>query len=411
MEDARVRTYGDMAVLRRLLRQVRPFRWHIVGVLVVTLLAAPLALLAPLPLKIGVDSFVDDHPLPGPLRAVVPETVERSEAGLLTFIVLLVLGLALATELQRLASSLLNTYTGERLELEFRADLFRHAQRLSLSYHDERGTTDSLYRIFNDGSSVQWIGIYGIAPFVTAIITLLGMIVVTFTIDPKLAVVALVVAPLLFVLTKLFRLRLRSGWIDVKELETQSLSVVQETLGALRLVKAFGREDDEHQRFRRQSHTRLRAHVRVQLIEGLLRLLVGLCMGAGTAAVIYVGLRDTRSGVLTLGEFLLVMGYLTQLYAPLQTMTHSVSALQASIVSADRAFALLDQETEVPERQDARPLTRARGSVTFHNVTFGYDRARPVLHDVTFEVQPGTTVGVAGATGAGKSTLANLLAR
>lgn len=411
MQEERVRAYGDMAVCRRLLGQVRRFQWHIAGVLLLTFLATPLALLAPLPLKIGVDNFVDDRPLPGPVAAIVPEAVERSEAALLAFIVVLVLVLALATELQRLGSSLLNTYTGERLELEFRADLFRHAQRISLSYHDQRGTTDSLYRILNDGSSVQWIGIYGIAPFVTSIFMLLGMFVVTFTINPKLALVALVVAPLLFLLTRLFRLRLRSGWIDVKELETESLSVVQETLGALRLVKAFGREDHEHQRFRRQSRTRLGAHVRVQLIEGVLRLLVGLCMGAGTAAVIYVGLREVNQGVLTLGEFLLVMGYLTQIYAPLQTMTHSISALQASIASADRAFALLDQEPEVPERPDARPLTRARGCVSFRDVTFGYDHARPVLHDVTFHVDPGTMVGVAGATGAGKSTLASLLAR
>lgn len=406
-----VRACGDAAICMRLLRQAKPFRLHIFGLLVIDCLAIPLALLAPLPLKIGVDSFVGDHPLPGPLRAVAPSAVDRSGAALLAFTGLLVLLLAAGMELQRLASSVLGKYTGENLELEFRARLFRHAQRISLIYHDSRGTTDSLYRIFSDGSSVQWIGVYGVAPFVTAVLTLLGMIVVTVTINTKLALVALAVVPLLLVLTRVYRLQLRDGWIEVKELETESLSVVQETLQALRQVKAYGREEHESGRFHHRSRARLRSHLRVLLIEGFLRLLVGLCMGAGTAAVIYVGLREVKSGALTLGELLLVMGYLTQLYGPLQTITHSLTALQASITSAARAYALLDHEPEVAERPDPMPLERAKGAVEFRNVTFGYDDDQTVLHDVSFTVEPGMCVGIAGATGAGKSTVVSLLAR
>ena len=406
-----MRTYGDLAICRRLLRQARPFRVHIGGVLLLGFLAIPLALLAPVPLKIGVDSYVDGLPLSPAMQALVPGWVEDSDTAILVLCAVLVLVLALATQLQQLASTVLGTYTGERLELEFRAEIFRHAQRVSLTYHDARGTTDSLYRIFNDGSSIQWIGVYGIAPFVTAVFTLAGMVVVTALIDVKLALVALAVAPVLFVLTRLYRRRLRRGWIDVKELETESLSVLQETLGSLRLVKAFGREEHESARFRRRSGARLGAHVRVLVLDGSLRLLVGVCMALGTAAVLYIGLSGVKSGELTLGSFLLVMGYLALLYAPLQTIAQSFAALQASLASADRAFSLLDQEREVPERPNARRLTRARGAVAFRNVTFGYDAERPVLEDVTFEVEPGACVGVAGTTGAGKSTLASLLAR
>src|SRR5215213_7964399 len=362
------RRYSDLAICRRLLGHGRQFWPHLVGVFFLALVAMPLALLAPVPLKIGVDSFVDNEPLSGPVAAIAPPGVTSSETGLLVFVALLVVAIGLATEVQRLASSLLGTYTGERMELEFRAELFRHAQRTSLSYHDERGTTDSLYRIFNDGSSIQWIGVYGIAPLATAVFTVGGMIIVTMAIDAKLAIIALAVAPVLFLLTLLYRRRLRSGWIDVKERETESLSVIQETLGALRLVKAFRREDHEHERFRSHSRSRLSAHVRVLFVEGSLRLLVGLFVAIGTAAVLYVGLHDVKAGVLTLGDFLLVMGYLAQLYNPLQSMSQSAAALQASIASADRAFALLDQDVEVQERPDARPLERATGAVAFRQV-------------------------------------------
>ena len=411
MGDEPGRRYSDLAICRRLLGHGRQFWPHLVGVFFLALVAMPLALLAPVPLKIGVDSFVDNEPLSGPVAAIAPPGVTSSETGLLVFVALLVVAIGLATEVQRLASSLLGTYTGERMELEFRAELFRHAQRTSLSYHDERGTTDSLYRIFNDGSSIQWIGVYGIAPLATAVFTVGGMIIVTMAIDAKLAIIALAVAPVLFLLTLLYRRRLRSGWIDVKERETESLSVIQETLGALRLVKAFRREDHEHERFRSHSRSRLSAHVRVLFVEGSLRLLVGLFVAIGTAAVLYVGLHDVKAGVLTLGDFLLVMGYLAQLYNPLQSMSQSAAALQASIASADRAFALLDQDVEVQERPDALPLERATGAIAFRNVTFGYDPNRPILHDVTFRVPAGAMVGVVGATGAGKSTLASLLGR
>jgi ATP-binding cassette subfamily B protein len=134
-------------------------------------------------------------------------------------------------------------------------------------------------------------------------------------------------------------------------------------------------------------------------------------MALGSATVLYVGVRHVEARIITLGSLLLVMGYLTQLYQPLRTVSRKVATLQLRLASAERAFSLLDETPEVVEKRNATPLARASGHVSFRGVTFAYERNRPILRDVSFDVPPATRVGIAGATGAGKTTLLNLLLR
>jgi ATP-binding cassette subfamily B protein len=146
-------------------------------------------------------------------------------------------------------------------------------------------------------------------------------------------------------------------------------------------------------------------------MEGALGLVVGLTTAAGSAAVLVIGVQHVQAGHLTLGELLLVMAYLSQLYAPLKTLGKKAAGLQSHLASAERAFALLDAAPDVAEGPHARPLARAAGAVAFRGVSFAYGDHRPVLRDVSFEVRPGARVGVVGMTGAGKTTLVNLLTR
>ena len=129
------------------------------------------------------------------------------------------------------------------------------------------------------------------------------------------------------------------------------------------------------------------------------------------AAVLLIGVRSVRTGALTLGELLLVIGYLTQLYSPLKTMSKKMALMQSHLAGAERAFALLDESPDVTERPNARPLSRAKGAVAFRNVWFAYEKGPPVLSDISFQIRPGARVGIVGSTGAGKSTLVNLLPR
>jgi len=380
--------------------------------LALSLMSAPVALLIPLPLKIAVDSVLGDEPLPGFIQPVVPGFITGSKGMILILAVALVMVIALLAQLREICNLILLTYTGEKLVMDFRAQLLRHAQRLSFSYHDSRGTSDSIYRIQYDALAVQWITTNGIIPFVTSIVTLVSMIYVTGLIDLQLALVALAVSPLLFLILRTYGHRLRTGWRGQKKLESSTLKIVQETLGGIRVVKAFGQEERERERFTGKASETLRARIRLSFQEGGLGLMVGLVIAAGEAAVVFIGVRNVQAGTLTLGDLLLVMGYLSQLYRPLQSISKKVGDLQRSLASAERTFALLDQAPEVIEKPNAMPLSRASGALSFQNVCFAYHgENNPVLQNVCFEVDPGTQVGIAGATGAGKTTLVSLLTR
>jgi ATP-binding cassette, subfamily B, bacterial len=403
--------YSSLTLYRRLLRQARPYWPHIAGILLLSLLSTPLALLTPLPLKIAVDSVLGSQPLPGFLGMLWPAGVTRSASAMLALAVSLTVAIALLSQLQALASSVFQAYTGEGLTLDFRAQLFRHVQRLSLSYHDTKGTSDSTYRIQYDASAIQYIAIDGAIPCVIASVTVVSMLYIILRLDWQLALIALVVSPVLYLISRAYRRCFRSRSREIKQIESSVLSVIQEVLAATRVVKAFGQEDREQERFIDRSGQGMRARIRFLFAESSFGLLIGLTTAAGTAAVLLIGIRHVQSGILTLGEMLLVMGYLSQLYTPLRTIGRKAGSLQSHLASAERAFSLLDEAPDVAERPNARPLLHASGSVMFRSVSFAYDKDRLVLDNLSFEVRAGTRVGVVGATGAGKTTLVNLLMR
>ena len=402
--------YSDLAIYRRLLSETRPYAFLIGGMFLVDLLAIPLALLGPVPLKLVVDHVLGHKPLP-PLLNRIFIAGPPSAGNMLILAVILLVAMALLRQLQELASAMLHSYAGSRLVLGFRAKLFRHVQRLSLMYHDSRGSSDTAYRIQYDAPAIQHVAINGFFPLFTAAISLLSTIYVIGHMDWVLAIVALIILPILFSLAHHYRKPLRRRYHKLKDLEAFSLAVIQEALAAVRVVKAFGREDHEEERYLRHANEGNKERLRVDFFQGIYDLLVGLTTACGTAAVLFLGVRHVHAGIISLGQLLMIMAYLTQLYAPLRTISNKSADIQSSLASAERAFALLDKEPDVVERPHAVSVARAHGRVTFGNVSFGYDPAHPVLHNISFDIQPGSRVGIAGPTGVGKTTLVNLLIR
>jgi ATP-binding cassette subfamily B protein len=403
--------HSNSELYRRLFFEVRPYRLHLLGIFFVTLLSIPLSLLTPLPLKIAVDSVIGSHPLPTFVQEVLPSILARSSDGILIFIIVSTIFIAVLSGLQRLASSWLRIYTGEKLTLAFRTKLFRHVQRLSVSYHDSKGTADSTYRIQYCAPGIQWLAVDGVIPFIATGLTVFGMIYIIAVLDWQLAVVAVAISPVLYIGARTFNPRLRNQWGQIWYLESSAFSIVQEALSALRVVKAFGQEEREQERFVRHSSESFLARVRAAWSEGGFELLIAITTAAGTAGVLFLGVRHVQAGSLTLGDLLLVMAYLTQLFGPLASLSEMTASAQRSLASAERAFALLDEDPDVSENNNGVPIPRASGAVSLRDVCFAYNEDDPVLSNISFEIEPGTRVGIMGMTGGGKSTLVSLLTR
>ncbi len=402
---------SDFSILNRLLILAKPYKYHLLIIFLLDLLVTPLTLLVPVPLKIMVDSVIGSDPVPIYFRIITPDIFLNSKSALLYLAVSMQVIVVLLINLQALGSYVLQTYTGERLTLIFRECLLKHIQRLSFSFFESKGTADSIYRIQYDAPSIQYITVYGIIPILTRGLMLIAMICVTALINLQLALVALAITPLLFILTYGFKVHMRDKYSNIKQMQSSILNIVHEVLTAFRVVKAFGGEKNEQERFQFQSEETIKVRTRLSLSEGTYNLLINLSIAIGTAAVFLIGIRNVQSGVLSLGELIIVLTYLSQLYGPLKDISDKVALFQDSLVSAQRSFELLDVIPEVIEKPNARPIKRAEGSIEFRDVSFSYDSKTPVLQKVSFCLSQKTIVGIVGKTGAGKTTLLSLLPR
>jgi ATP-binding cassette subfamily B protein len=402
---------SSLTLCQRLLQQARPYWAAIATIFFIDLLATPLALLYPIPLRIAVDSVLGSEPLPGFLGVVLPIGWTASPFARLCLAAVLQIAIVFLMQAQALGAYQLRTYVGEGMTLSFQSRLLHHAQRLSLAFHDLRGTADSIYRIQYDAPSIQWISVHGLLPILSSCLLFLAMLIVMMRLDWQLALAALAVSPCLFYSSRQFNLCMRGRYRDAKLLASDALKVVQEVLTAIRVVQAFGGEQREQKRFEQQTQRGIRARLQLTLAESVFGLIVNLITAAGTALVMFVGIRSVESGHLTLGELLMVLTYLAQLYGPMKSLSQTVARMQASLAGAQRAFELLDECPDVVEQPQARPLRRARGALEFQDVCFSYDGQHPILQQISCRIDAGTRLGIAGHTGAGKTTLINLVTR
>jgi ATP-binding cassette subfamily B protein len=394
---------------RRVCAQVRPYGAPLLGILGLELLSIPLALLVPVPLKLAVDSLTGSYYIPLFAQRCLPARWSLDSVQLFFAIVLMIV-VGLLQHVVGLASWLMQTRTSERMILDFRSQLFQHVQRLSLSFHDRRGVGDPTYRIQYDAPSLSQIAIRAVIPAITAVLMLAGTLYVTLRLDWQLAMITVVLGPCLFLITRRYSDRVNEEWTELRERDSRAMSVIHEALGALRVVKAFGKESYEHRRFVRQSGRYVRGQMRLAVLQSSFCALVGLTIVIASATGLVLGVRHVRTGLLTVGDLLLVMSYLAKLYDPLGMLSGKMVEIQSALVSVGRAFALLDEAPEVVESSNPKPLTRAAGAVEFEKVTFGYGR-QPVLRNLSLGLSPGVHVGILGRTGAGKSTLLSLLTR
>lgn len=399
----------NYTLLKRAVLFSKPYWLHITAFFLFTLLATPIALLKPFALKFLIDCGFGSEPVPGFLQPFFPAGAGFGAVAVTAAV--LAVGIALLDNLQVYATWVLTMYAGEKLVLRFRTLAFNHVQRLSLAYHDAKGSSDSLYRIQWDTMCIRSLLLDQLPPLLSSVVTLFSMLAVMFAINWRFALICLCVMPPLLFLSNRSRKKLKKQYYNVKDAESNALSILNEVLGSLRVVKAFGQEKSESERFADQSTKAVKGEIKLNQTAAGFSFAVGMLLAVGTAVFLYVGANFVHSGKMTLGELILVLAYLSQVFTPLQTIIKHLNEVQSSLTSLDRVFTVLDEEKEVAEHPQAKHLKRAEGHFAFGNVSFRYQKDTAILHGVSFAVQPGDRVGIMGSTGAGKSTLIGLLMR
>ncbi|HZO36328.1 MAG TPA: ABC transporter ATP-binding protein [Solirubrobacteraceae bacterium] len=390
----------------RVLTYVRPHRRLAAGSFAMVGVSSLMTLLSPWPLAILIDTVLGNKPIPALLSFL--GGVDRE-----TLLVIAVVAGVVVTGLQS-ASSLVDNYVNTKLDqrmvLDLRTEMFDHAQRLSLAYHDNARTGQLMYQINNQSSAVGAVAV-ACPPLAQSVLTLVGMFVVVYRIDPTLALLSLTVVPVVYASAGYYMRNIEPQVRRVRRLEGDSLTIVHEAMAMLRVIVAFGRERHEHDRFRVQAEEAVDARVRLTVRQTAFSLTVALTTALGTALVLGFGAHSVLADDMTAGELLVVMGYIASIYQPLEQISNTLSGFQQHFISLAGAFSLLDTPLEIEERPDATALSRASGAVALDAVSFDYAGRRGTLVDVAFDVRPGQRVGIVGPTGAGKSTLLNLIPR
>jgi ATP-binding cassette, subfamily B, bacterial len=394
--------------LRRVFRYLRPYSTLAIEAVAATVCLVAAGLLVPWPIKILVDSVLGDAPFPPAIQALLP-----GEPDKITMLVVTV-GAGFVIALLAGVLNVLATYLKTKLEialtLDFRSDLFQQAQRLSMAYHDQRRSAMVIYIINSLAGAAGTVMMSGL-PFAQNALTLIGMIWVSYRLNPTLALLSLSIVPFLYYSVGYYNQHIRQRLLHVKGMEGETLSIIHEAVSMLRVIVAFGREDYEHARFREQGQRALDARVDITLRQTVFSLAVNATTAIGTASVLGYGAYLVLQQQLTVGQLLVIVAYIGSVYKPLEAISGTIGALQDQLVNLQIAFDLLDKEPDIKDTPGAVTIGHARGQVRFDHVSFRYEGRDATLTDICLDAGPGDSVAIVGATGAGKSTLVSLLPR
>jgi ATP-binding cassette, subfamily B, bacterial len=396
----------------KLLRYAAPYRGRFLLLFVMTLLASAVTALQPWPMKLVVDYLLSHIPLPAALTSVLQNlSLSTDPLKVLPVIVLSGLALYLLNGLLDAALAWGWTSAGRRMVNDVALDLFARLQWRSLAFHSRNEVGDCISRVMVDSWCVyQLLDTVAFAPF-HALLTMSGMIVLMAFLQPVLMLISLAVVPLMVGASFLLGKKLRAAAKRKREIETRIQSHIQQTLTGLPVVQAFAQEEREHERFRQFAAQAIEAQQRSTFFGSLGGLSSGLITTLGTGAIIWAGAHFVAQGKLTVGGLLVFLVYLNSLQTQTKTLAGVYPAAQNIGASVDRVNEVLETESEIADKPNAIPVATARGHVRFENVSTGYESERPVLTDVSLDVEPGQVLAIVGATGAGKSTLVSLIPR
>jgi ATP-binding cassette subfamily B protein len=367
-------------------------------------------LLDPWPLKVVFDHVLGSKAAPPWLRDLVGSTFGPDKLSILAFAAVTVLAIALVGAVSSYTEKYLTTSVGQWVMHDLRRTLYNHIQRLSLSYHDHKSTGALISTVTSDIDAIQDLISSVLLGIVVNLLTLFGMVCVMFYLDWRFTLIALSVAPALFLVVYSFTRRIKNAARAVRKKEGEVVSILEEVLSSIRVVQAFAREDYEQRRFEKQSLETVEAVLRARSVKAKLAPFVELIVAGGTCLVLWYGARLVLAGELSSGSLLVFFLYLGKMYKPMRELSKMTDTLSRAAVGFERIQDVLQTETQVRDLPGARKAPRLKGHIEFYHVDFSYGDG-PILKDISLRIQPGQVAALVGPTGAGKTTIASLIPR
>jgi ATP-binding cassette subfamily B protein/subfamily B ATP-binding cassette protein MsbA len=392
-----------MSTIRKVLPYLRPYRWLFL-LSVGQMLAITLAeLVKPWPLKVVVDNVLGHAPFAW--------LAGWSAEALLLAACATTVAVQAAVGLLSVWSNYVSIGVGQAMVNDIRGDLYGHLQRQSLLFHSRQRLGDLMYRITADTYAVQTLMLNGVLPVIQAATLLVGMFIVMWGMDPTLTLIAIVICPILYAVIHLLDRPIVAAAEAMKQREAAVYSVVQWAMAAIKVVQAFGKEEEERKRFLAASRASMAANLRLYNWQTAYSAIVNTTIALGTALVLYAGAAAVLGGRLSLGQLLVFVTYLASLYGPINTMSQTWGQIQGARIGARRVFELLEVAPDIKDGTRPLPADAIQGRIAWRGVAFRYRADVSVLRRIDLEVAPGERIAVVGPTGAGKSTMLGLLPR
>src|SRR5213080_4427968 len=367
-------------------------------------------LLEPWPLKIVFDYVFGSKQMPDWLAGIV-SWIGVDKFSVLNFAVLSVLAIAIVGAVSSYFEKYLTTSDGQWVMHDLRRVLYSHIQRLSLSFHDHKRTGDLISRVTTDIDAVQSLISSVLLGLLVNVLTLFGMMLVMLYLNWAFTLIALMVAPGLFLVVYHYTHRIKSASRAMRQQEGEVVNVLEEVLSSIRVVKAFAREDYEQRRFERESRESVEKALQARNVKAKLPPIVEMIVACGTCLVLWYGARLVLTGALTSGELLVFLLYLGKMYKPMRELSKMTDTISKAAVGWERIREVLENEMQVRDLPGAVAAPRFKGKIEFDRVSFSYDTAQPVLRDLSLKIEPGQLAALVGPTGAGKTTIVSLLPR
>ena len=366
----------------------------------------------PWPLKIVLDNVVGSHKLPPWLDHLLAPLLGGSSkmqiaiAAAIAAIIIAVLG--------ALGSYIANYYTtsvGQWVANDLRLRTYHHLQQLSLSYYDQHQTGALLSTITADVQTIQAFASGSTLDIAIDMLTIVGMLFIMFWLNWDFTLIAVAITPFLLLFVSRFKKAVKKATHEVRRQQSNIVSVVEQGLESMRVVKAFGRQDLAQEELGSVSRATVDAALKARRIKALLSPIVAVTVSLCVAVVLWRGSALIIAGTMTAGALTVFLAYLTKFFKPVQDLATMTNSIAQTAVGVERVQAILDADAITPERPDAREPKSLTGDIVFDKVAFAYNSESPVLREVTFHIQPGQMVGVVGPTGGGKSTIVSLIPR